>query len=85
MGGHLSPERGPTRKDARTRLNSRALASAEATTLLNLPPRTQDTEPQGLGDSKRNTESDTDAHIRSLETGPSFTRHQDHAQTLSGW
>lgn len=77
--------RGVPRKDARTLLNSRALASAGATALLSLPPRTQDTEPQGLGDSKRNTVSDTDSHVRSLETGRSFTRHQDHAQTLSGW
>lgn len=48
-------------------LSSRALASGGA-----LPPRTQGTEPQGLGDSKRNRESEKNTPIRSLETGPSF-------------
>ena len=55
-----------------------------ATALLNLPPRTQDTEPPGLEDPKRNRNSDTDCFPRSLETWPSFTHLQDHAQTLSG-
>lgn len=62
-------------------LSSRALASGGA-----LPPRTQGTEPQGLGDSKRNIESEKNTPIRSLETGPSFHplpgRHPDHPRVL---